>query len=440
MRPLFLILFLTAFTVSCNQNKETRKWVVQAPAGSEYLKVNKQGKTILPNGRFIEPYGKTYTTAPHPFGLIMSPDGHIAVTANSGTSPLSVTILKNIFSQNPEIRQVPEGAYTDKGILASVFMGLAISPDNQILYVAGGQESVVYLFDINNGEKLGEIDCSEDHSHGYIGDMKLSKDGQRLYAVDQINFSLLVIDTQQHKVIERIPTGRYPFGLELSPDGKKAWVANVGMYEYSILPGMDRENLDSTAWDFPAYAYLSKESIDGMVKDSIEIPGLGDPNVPESFSVWGVDLKTNKVISKIKTGFLVGEEIEGIPAVGGASPNSVVATNQYVFVSNGNNDCVSVIDVAADSVVKNIFLSPDERLKTFRGVIPFGLCLSPDKKRLYVAESGINAIGVINVEALDVIGHIPAGWFPSKIGMSNDGQKLVVANAKGFGSGPNGGS
>jgi len=78
-------------------------------------------------------------------------------------------------------------------------------------------------------------------------------------------------------------------------------------------------------------------------------------------------------------------------------------------------------------------------VKQFRGVIPFGLAISPDQKRLYVAESGVNAIGVIDIKTLKVIGHIPSGWFPSKLEVTPDGKKLVVSNAKGFGSGPNGG-
>jgi hypothetical protein len=38
-----------------------------------------------------------------------------------------------------------------------------------------------------------------------------------------------------------------------------------------------------------------------------------------------------------------------------------------------------------------------------------------------------------------VLGHIPTGWFPSKLKVTPDGKYLVVANAKGYGSGPNGG-
>ena len=126
-------------------------------------------------------------------------------------------------------------------------------------------------------------------------------------------------------------------------------------------------------------------------------------------------------------------------AVGGASPNSLVATDKYVFVSNGNNDCISVISTQQDTVVQNIYLQPDERLHYLRGVIPFGLALSPDQQRLYVAEAGINAVAVIAIDSMKVIGHIPVGWFPSKLAVSPDGRQLIVANAKGYGSGPNGG-
>ncbi len=165
----------------------------------------KHGKTVIPNGRFITPAGKSILTAPHPYGLTLSPDGNTAVTANSGTNPLSITIVRNILSDNPEVQQVPPGPSTDKGVLASVFMGLAISPDNQTVYVAGGQENKIFLFDVNTGDKKGEIDCSFvsdnlDYSHGYIGDLKLTKDGKTIYAVDQIGFRMVVVDTETKKL------------------------------------------------------------------------------------------------------------------------------------------------------------------------------------------------------------------------------------------------
>ncbi len=422
------------------------KTVVYVPAQKEYTKIGEK-LTVIPNGRFITPSGKTIKVAPHPFGLTISKDGNIAVTANSGVAPISISIIKNLKSEKPEIIQIPKGPSSDEGVLASVFMGLAISPDNKKVYVAGGQENKIFIFDLKKGEKLGFIDCSfkndkEDYTDGYIGDLVIDEKGKYLYAVDQIGFRVLILDLEKKRLIKNVKVGRYPFGIALSPDEKSLYVANVGMYEYRLLEGVDFENLKETAPNFPTSAFLSKPSIEGYETEKYKVPPLGDPNVPESFSVWKIDVenpKSAKVVAKVKTGNLVGEMVEGVPAVGGSSPNSVVASDDFVFVSNGNNDSISVINAKTFKREKEILITLDKRLKGLRGIIPFGLSLSPDYKTLYVAESGINAIGVIDAKNFKIKGHIPVGWFPSKVKVTSDNKYLVVANAKGYGSGPNGG-
>lgn len=432
---------------SKNNSEQKALWIISAPASKAFTEINKTGKTIIPNGRVLTPEGKSIVVAPHPFGLTLSNEGDVAVTANSGTDPLSITIIRKVLSDNPEIQQVPPGAETDKGVLASVFMGLAISPDNRTIYVAGGQENKIYLFDVNNGQSKGTINCSYisdkvDYSHGYIGDLKLSRDGKTLYAVDQIGFRMVIVNTETRSLIHSVPVGRYPFGICLSNDEKRAYVANVGMFQYSPITTVKDNKAQFKLIDFPAFAYGSKEMKEGIRNDTIDIPGLGDLNSTDAFSVFAVNLedKNNPVVcARMKTGHLIGSMVEGIPAIGGSSPNSIVATEDYVFVSNGNNDNISVISVKKDTVIKTIYLKPDDRIRQFRGVIPFGLAISPDQKRLYVAESGINAIAVIDAMKLTVMGHIPAGWFPSKVEVTKDGKKLIVANAKGYGSGPNGG-
>jgi len=437
MKYIFLLFLLLLGQLS------TAQVSITAPAGNLPAKIDRGGVTVLPNGRFVTPLGRQITVAPHPYGLVLSPDGKTLVTANSGTSPLSITIIRNFQSNNPEIQQIPPGSNTQNGVLASVFMGLAISPDNKTVFVAGGQTNKVYKFELATGKAIGTIDCSSaQYRHGYIGDMVLSKDGLSLYAVDQIGFRMLVIDVTTEKIIANVPVGRYPFGIALSPDQKKVYVANVGMYEYKPLASLDSNNLDGTSLEFPAFGYQTKASIEGIYTDSVKIPGLGPINAPESFSVWAIDVskvQQASVVAKIKTGILIGEEIEGVPAVGGSSPNSIVATDQYVFVSNGNNDCVSVIDARNNSMVNNIYLKLEPRLQNLRGAIPFGLAISPDQRHLYVAAAGINAIAVVDVPQSRVLGYLPTAWFPAKLAISNDGKQLIVANAKGYGSGPNGG-
>lgn len=428
---------------ACQSSRQSAgKWLIQPPAGDRYCQIDTGGETIIPNGRVIKPMGSTVRVAPHPYGLALSPDGSVAVTANSGNRPFSITILENPASGQPRVRQVPEGPMNDPNLLEDVFMGLAITSDNRSVWVAGGISNKIFRYDLQTGAKLDSILCAQpDNPDGYLGDLALSRDGNTLYVCDQSNFRLVVADTRSRKVRHYVPVGRYPFGVALAPDEKTAYVANVGMFEYSPLNNLNDKDLKAPGADFPTSAFGSKEMRDGYKKDGLDVPGLGDPNAPESFSVWAVDLAgaSPKVKHKIKTGFLVGEKVEDIPAVGGASPNSIVATEQFVFVSNGNNDCVSVIEPAQGKVVQNIFLKPLPQLARHRGVIPFGLALSPDKKHLYVAEAGINAVAVINIESLAVIGHLPVGWFPSKLAVTPDGKKLIVTNAKGYGSGPNGG-
>lgn len=448
MKKLFPALMIACFFYFGCKEKEsmTVTTTFTAPAGDQYCYLNDR-EAIIPNGRLVKPMGKTTRIAPHPYGLILSKDGSLAVTANSGTNPFSITVIKYPFTDSMKTMQIPKSANTDDDLLSAVFMGLAISPDNKVIYVAGGQTNKIFSFDVDSGEKLGEISCSSkqqgfSYNDGYIGDMVMTRDGKKIYAVDQIGFRIVEVDLLAKKVIGNRRTGRYPFGISLSPDEKKMYVANVGMFEYSFVNNADTSNYKQKSIDFPAFAYGSDDMIHGIKNDSTDIKGLGEMNSEEAFSVWiyNVNDPKNPEPTKIKTGFLVGEKIDDIPAVGGSSPNSIVASDQYVFVSNGSHDCITVIDARQDTMIQNIRLGIDPAIDAFNGIIPFGLALDREAKRLYVAEAGINAVGIIDVPSLKLIGHLPVGWFPSKLQVHPTLNKLIVANAKGFGSGPNGGA
>jgi YVTN family beta-propeller protein len=440
----FLFILLLMVVACQHPNSTPGPWTATSPAGDQYTS-NDPAHTVLPNGRLLAPLGKQIMVAPHPFGLALSPDGKTIITANSGVGPFSISMISGWDQDEPLVRQIPEGIKATDEELESTFMGVAISPDNQRVYVAGGQENKIYVFDVATKKKLGEISCNRsfddrDYSDAYIGDLVLNKAGTRLYAIDQIGFRMVVIDTKTLQVIHNASTGRYPFGIALSPDGATAYVANIGMFEYSYLNSLDKKHLNETAERFPVSAYGSTEMREGVHNDSVDFEGLGDPNAPESFSVWSFDVTgTPMVKAKIKTGILVGQDDEGVPAVGGAMPNSIVASNKFVYVTNAGNDNIAVIDPVRQEVVEYIDLTLDPRLGNLKGIIPFGLALSPDQQRLFVAESGINAVAVIDVASRTVLGHLSTGWFPAKLAVTPDGKNIIVANAKGFGSGPNGG-
>jgi YVTN family beta-propeller protein len=239
MKPTINLLtpFLLCLLMLSGAQAQRKRTVLSAPAGSLYTQIIKNGITVIPNGRLLTPVGRTIEVAPHPFGLTLSRDGTIAVTANSGVSPLSISIITDALGPEPVVSQIPPGTSTDNGVLASVFMGLALSPDNGTVYVAGGQENKIFLLHTLNHDRYDSIDCSSSgdgkkYPNGYIGDMVLTRDGKRLLAVDQMNFRVVIADAGKRQVISSIPVGRYPFGIALSPDEKKLYVANVGMFEY----------------------------------------------------------------------------------------------------------------------------------------------------------------------------------------------------------------
>ena len=108
--------------------------------------------------------------------------------------------------------------------------------------------------------------------------------------------------------------------------------------------------------------------------------------------------------------------ISPCPALSANDPNAVVAGKNTIYVSNGNNDSITMVDARTLRVRGKINLSvldgADARLK---GVQPVSLALDASERTLYVAEAGINAVGVINVDCDSprVVGLIPTGWWPA---------------------------
>jgi len=416
---------------------------LHAPAGARPVKIDRGGETVLPNGRLITPLGTQVTVAPHPYGLALSPDGQTLVTANSGTHPFSVSIITGLESSAPQVVQIPPGFNSADADPDSVFLGVAIAPDHRTLYVSEGNNGRVGIFDLVTHQRLYSLSLDgafqgRTFNNSLTGAMQLTPDGRRLAVLDIAHFRLVIIDTESKQIVSSVPVGRMPFGLALSPQGSRAYVSNVGMFQYSLVPGYDPKDVKHTALDFPAFGFPSQEAREGTTIGDKRIPGLGDPNVPESNSLWVLDLHDPahpQVTARIKTGLPVGPQ-----SVGGSSPGGVVAGHKTIFVSNANQDSITIINARSNQVEKTLVLEPAEAVKGLRGVLPFGMALSTDEKRLYVACSGINAVAVIDARRGKVEGYLPTAWFPARVAVSPDGKTLYVGSTKGFGAGPNGGS
>lgn len=416
---------------------------LRAPAGTRPTQINPAAETVLPNGRLITPRGILLKVAPHPYGLALSPDGKILVTANGGTSPFSASIITDLASVSPQVAQIPptNSAKGDDD-LESVWIGAAIGPDNRTLFLSEGDNGRIGIFDLETRKRLHTINLDQEfHGRKYhnslIGDMKLAPDGRTLFALDLAHFELVTLDVETRQILARLRVGRMPFGLAVSAEGSRVFVTNVGMFEYALVPGYDSNDVRATGLDFPPFGVPSREANEGVSINGKQLPGLGDPNVPESNSLWTIDVSRRahpRAIAKVRTGVPVGAF-----SVGGSSPGAVVAGTQLIYVSNAAQDSITILDARTLQNRKTVLLEPAATVRGLRGVLPFGMALSSDQKRLYVACSGINAIAVLDAAGGKVLGYIPTAWFPSRVAISRDNRTLYVASAKGFGAGPNGG-
>ncbi|HWC96666.1 MAG TPA: bifunctional YncE family protein/alkaline phosphatase family protein [Candidatus Sulfopaludibacter sp.] len=398
----------------------------QTPAGLRPAKRSgEEGSSILPGGRQLTPHGKQYFTGPGPFGLAISPDGHTVVTADGGPNRYGLTLF-NEQAEKPLTSMVAphprrdEKDPDDDG-WRSIFMGLAFESD-AALYASEGESGRIRRVDLRTGKGAPFLDLNQGGARdSYSGDLAYDPARHLLYAVDQANFRLAIIDTRRKQLVSSLRTGRLPFAVALSPDRKTVYVTNLGMFEYRALPGADPKNPE-TGVAFPLFGFPSAESL----------KQLGDPNAAGSNSLAIVDVSkpaAPRLVAQVPTGLPFG----GI-VMGGSSPSGVAASARYIYVANANQDSITVIDAPTHARVSDIGLRMPG-YGTLRGVLPIGVTLTPDGRLLLVAEAGINAVAVIDAESRVVLGHVPSGWFPTRVRTSRN--QVFVANAKGHGTGPN---
>lgn len=411
-----------------------------APAGTRAASRGTANESILPGGRLVSPLGEQYATGPGPFGLAISPNGGFVVSSNAGPG-CSLTLLGKDGGAW-KARQIVAPAKKRAGAEEtdedwhSVFMGLAFHGDAE-LFVSEGDTGRVRAIDPRSGAWKYTLKLDQGgFDDSYSGDLALDQDRGILYVVDQANFRLVAFDIARRKVLSSLRLGRLPFAIALSADAKKAYVTNIGMFQYSAVPGADKKDPVETGLPFPAFGFPSNESKRGARRQTkrgpVDIPGLGDPNVSESNSVAVVDLANPSALrleALVRTGLPFG----GTTA-GGSSPSGVAVGGDSVFVSNGHNDSITVIDASTNKIRATIPIRIPG-LESLRGVLPIGLTYDAPHHLLIVAEAGINAIGLIDTKELRVLGHVPSGWFPTRAEV-RDGVVYAV-NAKGRGTGPN---
>ena len=218
------------------------------------------------------------------------------------------------------------------------------------------------------------------------------KAGERILVADNYSDDVLLLDAGTGAVLHRFDLAEnavvpsvYPIAVTATSDGKRAFVA---------------------LWNGSAVAEL--------------------------------DLLTGKVVGKVA---LLGPARATDPSSHPAAL-ALAADGKRLYVALANRDAVAAVDLSGEWMkLAGVY---DTRLpgQSYFGAMPDALQISADGKQLFVANSGSNAVAVLGLEAkldgktpVGAVGFIPTEWYPTALAL-HDGH-LIVATAKGKGTGPN---
>ena len=150
--------------------------------------------------------------------------------------------------------------YTQKtGLVAKLInadyyspFNVAVSKDGSRLYVVAQEANALLVVDPENHKVLNKINVGN-YPHSIV----LGNDGQA-YVSNQWSDNVSVIDLAASRVVDTLATGNGPAGLSLSADGRSLYVVNSFSSDISVInlhTGVERKRLQ--AGNNPTGAQLS---------------------------------------------------------------------------------------------------------------------------------------------------------------------------------------
>lgn len=280
---------------------------------------------------------------------------------------------------------------TSKEVVGSATTGegpheLVVSPDGKYAYVSnygvsGKPGNTISLVDVAQKKEIDKIDLGDfKRPHG----IKISKDGKHLYVTCEANKALVVIDTETKKVARSIKTNQdVSHMVALSPDETRAYITNMGSDTVTVI-------------DLKKNALVTNIPV-SKVPEGIDLSPDGKTlyvanRSANSMSV--IDTAANKVIKTVPT---------GVFPIRISAPKG----DRFVLVSNAHSGNISVFETFEYKEVARIRIS---------GKMPIGLLVDPSGKRFYVANSGSNAISIVEMGSWKVVGEITTGNEPDGLG------------------------
>ena len=208
-----------------------------------------------------------------------------------------------------------------------------------------------------------------------VGSLSTYAADRKIFVANEGAGTVSVINAETFKLTRHVAVGAGAHNVQVSPDGKLAWVTNNGTPK-SAAAGM-------------AHAGMSTAEHGAM---------------SQAGEVWSIDTETDEVVARV---------------VVGKHPAHVVvsADGRWAYVTNGGDNTLSVVDTKSLKVVDTI---PT-------GEFPHGIRLSPDGKQAYVANLKGGTVSVIDTESRKEISQIPVGKGPAQVGFTSDSRLAFVS-------------
>ncbi|ACC79864.1 alkaline phosphatase family protein [Nostoc punctiforme] len=401
------------------------------------------GAALLPTGQIITPAAAPGSTfAPLATGLRTDDNADAAEAVSTALSPDGKTLLVLTSGYNQNFKNENTGSNFTYPVLdpqtgkssgtttrkaewvfvydvssgklvkrqqiniPNTYNGLAWAKDGSRFFVSGGIDDRVYVYASNGSQ--------------YVPDAPFILLGHNSNQTDPFPKydGGLLKDTPA----KAVATGAVVAGIAVSKDGRTLVTANFENDSISIVDATTRKVTKEIKFFRPGDKIATGEfPFDVAIKSAEN---------GQAAKVFISSQRDNEVLAVAIT----SGQITRIPI--GSQPNKVLLSpsQNRLYVANGNDDSISVIDTDSNRVVRTISLSrPGDR---YKGANPNSLALSPDGATLYVTLGGENAVAVVDLQSSRVNGRIPTGWYPNSVSVSQDGQRLYVVNAK-SNSGPN---
>ncbi len=333
------------------------------------------GVRRLPTGARLDPAGVSYDLGSMPLAMTLSPERDRVIVLLNGWREQGIQVLDR--SSGRLLQTIP---------LPAVFLGITFSPDGKSLYVSGGNEDVIYRFDWRAGQAtLADsialaVKQKDKSGTRYPAGIAISRDGRTLYAAENLGDSLAVVDLASRRVVQRLATEKYPYGVVAGLDGT-VYVSAWGGFTVSAFPAQANGTLGEGK-RIPVARHPSALLLSTDGSRLFVVSGSTD-------RVSVIDTRSQRVITTLN---------DASPAATGegSTPNALAlsANGTRLLVAEADNNAVAVFNLSAST-------------------------------------SGVS--GATGGDKL--AGRIPVGWYPSAV--VADGSDVFVVNGKGRGTGSN---